>query len=200
MKLLIWLRSKILLTFRTSESFKYDHKKEDAFNVLNAVVSHFILIDCAIYASPIGQQLSTESAAEQNVQLVRVVDAIFSVILHQENHIEKTAEGIFELIDSALKTANALLEDPNKAVKLPFFVIFAKKLYEACFERAWFSKSCARGVIDRLLKIMPAGWIIDHGCALYSALLFIIRDLADAVAFGVVEESVRFALTILAWK
>ena len=78
----------------------------------------------------------------------------------------------------------------NKAVKLPFFVIFAKKLYEACFERAWFSKSCARGVIDKLLKIMPAGWIIDHGCAFYSALLFIIRDLADAVAFGVVEDSV----------
>ena len=58
--------------------------------------------------------MSTESAAEQNVQLVRVVDAILSVFLYQETDIEKTTEGVFELINSALQTANALVEDPNK--------------------------------------------------------------------------------------
>ena len=44
--------------------------------------------------------------------------------------------------------------------------------------------------------------MIDQNVAefFYSALLFIIRDLADAVAFGVVEESVHFSLKIVRLK
>ena len=36
---------------------------------------------------------------------------------------------------------------------------------------------------------MPNVWIAEHGYELYSALVFIIRDLADEVAFGVVEDT-----------
>ena len=96
---------------------------------------------------------------------------------------------MFALISVAFETAKGLLDDPTKAAKLPFFVIFAKKICEGCFQRAWFSKSSARHVISRLIDYMPSVWICEHGSDFFHALLFIIRDLADEVSFGVVEET-----------
>ena len=98
-------------------SLQFDECTEQSKSALSILMNHFILIDCAIYASPVGQQLSTESAADQNIQLVRIVDAMLSVFVLQEAHIDKISEGIFSLIMVAFDTAKALLEDPAKSCK-----------------------------------------------------------------------------------
>jgi hypothetical protein len=137
---------------------------------LSTLINHFILIDCSIYASPIGQQLSTDGATEQNVHLVRIVDSIIAVFSLQECDIEKVSNGVFDLVCIAFETAKTLLDDPAKTAKLPFFVIFAKKICESCFQRAWYAKSCARHVINMLIDYMPNVWLCEHGFNIFGAL------------------------------
>jgi len=170
---------KISLFFNLCISLQIPYSEEKTKSTLSVLINHFILIDCSIYASPIGQPLATDGATDQNVQLVRIVDAILTVFTLQESNIEKISTGVFDLISVAFETAKGLLNDANKAAKLPFFVIFAKKICEGCFQRAWFAKSSARHVITKLIDYMPSVWICEHGYDFFHALIFIIRDLAD---------------------
>jgi len=177
-----------------SMQFEDSSISNDASFHIEALIRHFVIVDCGFYVSPMSE---LPLVNDHNSKMVYVVEAMISTFGLQECNIDKISAAVFNLVKIGYETATLLLENGVKVTKLPFFVLVARELQQACYERSWYVKSAARNVMKKLLDYFPLTWIYEHSLSFYKSLLYILRDLENEVSFSTVKLTHETLWTLL---
>ncbi|XP_066597811.1 transformation/transcription domain-associated protein isoform X1 [Prorops nasuta] len=159
--------------------------KNSVSGIVISVVRHYTMIAIAQQAGPFC--LTGRSIRMQGLDSLVLIDALATVMGHEEKELCKSGQSAHLALVLILETATQILGTKERACQLPFMEYLAERMCSLCYERAWYAKLGGCIAIKFLFEQMSTKWVLNHLFVFLKALMFVMMDLTGEVSNGAID-------------